>query len=334
MNHPGLVESSLAPRRRRLALLLAGSVAPAALAACTNFGDLQKGEPENPFAFDASYSSLSDDASPYARDASVWTYAPSDAAADTSLDGDAIAEADVDEAEAAPADASPDATTSVPPPNANPPTADVATVDAAGACRASPGCSATPTKVVMGGPALETGVGGNVGGGYPVDEMCAANEVVIGFNVTSSPPTTTYLQSVEALCGTLSVTGSAPSYAVGVASAEALLAHGSIGSVFQTATCPTGQMVVGFGGRSGFYIDQIALVCAPLTIATAPGGYALSVGATTAVAAVGGSGGSPFQSSTCPAGQVAVGDFGSAGTELDAYGLKCRTPQFASSTSP
>ena len=50
------------------------------------------------------------------------------------------------------------------------------------------------------------------------------------------------------------------------------------GPTRQTQTCPTDQIVVGFSGRSGADVDQIVVLCAPLTISGASPTFTLSVG--------------------------------------------------------
>jgi hypothetical protein len=124
----------------------------------------------------------------------------------------------------------------------------------------------------------------------------------------------------------LSVPATMP-YRVTTTQAETLATEGmAIGSMMQTAMCPSNQMVVGFTGRSGGFIDSLSFVCAPLTIAGMSPTFTLSIGATSMTGAIGGPGGSPFAEIDCGAGSVAVGDAGRQGNDISAFGLLCATP--------
>jgi hypothetical protein len=93
--------------------------------------------------------------------------------------------------------------------------------------------------------------------------------------------------------------------------------------------CPTNQVVVGMNGRSGSYLDQVAFVCAPLSMTSGPMGYSVSIGATTVLTAAGGPGGSVFQD-PCPAGQIARGSNSSVFSGvIDRMGLVCGTPSLS-----
>ncbi len=165
-------------------------------------------------------------------------------------------------------------------------------------------------------------------GGGAFRDTCATNEVVIGYTGTVDAPdaSTNYLRSFRAICGKLSISGTGP-YAVVTAQAETLTQHGTLpGSQTQNRMCSANQMVVGFGGRSGGFIDQLAFICAPLTISGASPNFTLALGATATLAGLGGPGGSPFTAINCPAGQIAVGDAGRSGGAIDAFGLLCGTP--------
>jgi hypothetical protein len=85
-------------------------------------------------------------------------------------------------------------------------------------------------------------------------------------------------------------------------------------------------MIVGFGGRSGLYVDELAFKCAPLIISGQPGSYTIATGNMTFLAPVGGSGGSPFSDQFCADGRVGTAHFGREGLDLDAFGVLCNRP--------
>jgi hypothetical protein len=152
---------------------------------------------------------------------------------------------------------------------------------------------------------------------------------VIGFTGTVDPPdaSVNWLRGFQAICGSLSITGTGP-YSVATTRAETLPEPGvGVGSTTQTRLCANNQVVVGFSGQAGGYIDQLDFICAPLNISGASPTFTLSVGASSPpIMPLGGPGGSPFAAINCPAGQVAVGDTGRDGGYIDAFGLNCSTP--------
>jgi len=89
---------------------------------------------------------------------------------------------------------------------------------------------------------------------------------------------------------------------------------------------PANQVVVGFLGRSGGFIDALNFVCAPFTISGTSPNFTLSIGTTSNTAAIGGPGGTPFAEIDCPMGRVAVGNVGRGGADINAFGLRCAVP--------
>jgi hypothetical protein len=164
--------------------------------------------------------------------------------------------------------------------------------------------------------------------GTAFSERCRTNEVLIGYRGTVDPPTSqiNYLRNFEAVCGTLSITGTT-TYRVATTQAEALTTQGTdTGSIIQTALCPTNQVVVGFGGRDGSFIDALTFSCAPLTISGTSPNFTLSIGAATDTSAIGGPGGLPFTAVECPANTIAVGHAGRADGDIEGFGLLCARP--------
>jgi hypothetical protein len=193
-----------------------------------------------------------------------------------------------------------------------------------------------PTRVTVDAVSTPTTLAAPSAGGGAFSQNCASNEVVIGFSGTVDPPdaSTNWLRSFQAICGSLTVTGTT-TFSVQTTQAETLpkpMTNTGVGSTTQTRRCPSNQMVIGFDGRSGGWIDQLVFTCAPLTIGGTSPNFTLSVGTPSApLAPLGGPGGNPFPPAfpgpiNCPAGQVTVGDTGRAGGFIDAFGLLCSTP--------
>jgi hypothetical protein len=192
-----------------------------------------------------------------------------------------------------------------------------------------------PVRITIDAGSTATMLAAPSTGGTTFNQNCASNEVVIGFSGTVDPPdaATNWLRSFQAICGSLTVTGTT-TFSVQTTQAETLPKpppNTGVGSTTQTRTCAAGQMIVGFTGRQGGYIDQLAFICAPLNIGGTSPNFTLSVGTPSApITPLGGPGGSPFTNPTninCPAGQIAVGDTGRAGGFIDAFGLLCSTPR-------
>jgi hypothetical protein len=186
-----------------------------------------------------------------------------------------------------------------------------------------------PTGVTVNPVSAPTALASPSTGGTAFSQNCATNEVVIGFKGTVDPPdaATNWLRGFQAICGSLSITGTT-TFSVHTTQAETLPQPGTgVGSTTQTRTCAANQMVVGFSGQSGGYMDQLDFICAPLNIGGTSPNYTLTVGTPSApLQFLGGPGGSPFAAINCPAGQIAVGDTGRAGGFVDAFGLLCSTP--------
>jgi hypothetical protein len=90
---------------------------------------------------------------------------------------------------------------------------------------------------------------------------------------------------------------------------------GGGGSPYSTA-CPSGQVLVGFTGRSGAYVDQIGIQCAP------PSSWVSSSSVWYGTYAGGGNGGGPY-ADTCPAGYAITSITGRSGAYVDAIQAAC-----------
>jgi hypothetical protein len=126
---------------------------------------------------------------------------------------------------------------------------------------------------------------------------------------------------IEAQCGALALDGSSVVVSPGVT----LPQHGGWPGPGWEQQCPPDQVVVGFSGRSGQYVDQIGFQCGQWVTSTNVQGDSLSMNATTTLPLVGGDGGTPF-SVACPVGQMAIGSALRSGFWLDSFSLVCGTP--------
>jgi len=189
-----------------------------------------------------------------------------------------------------------------------------------------------PTSVVIGTSAPVAEQSGSSTGGGAYNQDCPANQVLIGLTGTSIPVDggTSYPRSLQAVCGTLSIAGNGP-YTVTTTRAGNLAQVGTPPNpnVPLTGMCGTNQVVVAFDSRSGLFMDQITLQCAPLTISGTSPTFSIAPGAANSAPPVGGLGGGGTTArprSNCPAGQVAVGNHGRAGSAIDAFGISCAMP--------
>lgn len=92
------------------------------------------------------------------------------------------------------------------------------------------------------------------------------------------------------------------------------------GTTWGTTRCPSGYVAVGLYGRSGWFLDQVGLVCQTLN-----SNGSLSPYNQVTTSAVGGPNGNPFQF-TCPVGQAIVGFHGYSGQYPESVGIHCATP--------
>ena len=68
------------------------------------------------------------------------------------------------------------------------------------------------------------------------------------------------IRGVIAVAALLSLMGSSPP-----ASATTFPAVGGSGDAAAVDTCPAGMYLIGLKGRTGLWIDQVQIVCAPVT---------------------------------------------------------------------
>jgi hypothetical protein len=183
--------------------------------------------------------------------------------------------------------------------------------------------------VVLGGQSLTGQQGGD--GGTAYTDLCPGNQAVIGYQgfVTGPEIGLTIIGAIQGVCGELSLGGGSVTTDAGAT----LPMRGTTQDVPWTQMCPADEVVVGFSGRSGAALDQVAFECAPWTASNDVDGGALSAGTIVTLTPAGGDGGSPYED-TCPSGQLARGSNLRAGNWVDAFGLVCGTPTLVSDGGP
>jgi hypothetical protein len=163
-------------------------------------------------------------------------------------------------------------------------------------------------------------------GGSEFTDACQPGQVLVSFTGTWGGPYMG-LESLQANCATIGISGSAPYQVTLAPNAGMLGPYGEVSPQTLDGPCPDGQVVVGFEGRSGDWVDQLTFYCAPLTISDAGGSFKIEVGTSTPITTpIGPETGSPFSSIACDAGKIAVGIVGRSGAAIDAIGLTCATP--------
>ncbi len=191
----------------------------------------------------------------------------------------------------------------------------------AGACFSrTVGCTPDVVgDVVFTGSDLTTQVG-NPGGGVAADAACPPGQALIGFEGSlGSVWGISIHRQITAHCGTVKIVGTSVITTAGTN----LTTLGRPGESPWTSDCPPNQVVVGFSGRAGSLVDQLAFTCAPLVASSVTSGAALTVGPATTLTAVGGVGGSAFTPVSCPANEVATMVRVRTGDDMDAFGLAC-----------
>lgn len=205
----------------------------------------------------------------------------------------------------------------------------VAQVDAAAfdAGKTGVACASCALPVTLSGASQTPSQGTD--GGSPSLDLCPGNQVLVGFQGFLTPPSAglTLIEGLAAMCAELSLVGPPPGPSTATAGAT-LAFHGASKGSAWTQICPADEVVVGFSGRSGSDLDQVAFECAPWTAESE--GAPLSMGSTVTLPAAGGDGGLPFEDS-CPSGQLARGTSGRYGQWVNALALVCATPTLGAS---
>jgi hypothetical protein len=173
-------------------------------------------------------------------------------------------------------------------------------------------------------------------GGSPYTDTCPTGQVVIGYRGEVVPPDSgliVVVSRIQTLCGAI-VLDETASDPVSITPGFVLPERGTYAGPSWSEACAQNEVVVGFSGRSGQYVDQLAFQCGHWIVSSEDGGPVLTLSATTSLAPVGGDGGSPFPLAACPTGQMAIGSALRAGFWLDAFSLQCGTPSLESDAGP
>jgi hypothetical protein len=199
------------------------------------------------------------------------------------------------------------------------------------------GCGSGSDDVLGGGPApvtvkltagADTTLRGSMGGTLSRD-VCPEDEMLIG--VSGSTNGVPYLIGLQAVCGTselVSAGGGAFRLAFDAGSVLAMRGWNHASGTEFTRTCPDDRVLVGFRGRSGALIDQLTLRCGRVVyVQDGGGGWMHQVEDVLDLDPAGGTGGSEFDQTNCPAGQVARGSNIRHGDGVDAFGMVCATPE-------
>jgi len=182
-----------------------------------------------------------------------------------------------------------------------------------------------PSSVGTDGSPIATPLrGGSMAGTIYLDD-CPSGQVLVGVSadLTSSGG---YFAELATRCAPLTLSScTSSSCTVGHGTVTTGTWRGGSGSFMVTRDCPSGQVVAGFVGRAGWYLDQLTLRCRPISVSFDGADWKISVGSTyTDLSPVGGSGGGAFSRSDCPSGEVATrGNFRAASSQVDGFGLAC-----------
>jgi hypothetical protein len=196
----------------------------------------------------------------------------------------------------------------------------------AGTCGATPVCR-PPSSLVPFGAYANTALRGLASSPLSTDD-CPVGSTLVGVEVRVN--TSGYVGSIRGICAPWMVSGSgAGPYTATTGTTTLLPERGTTGTgAYMTTLCPAGQAMVGFAGRAGGAIDQIAARCAPMSIAATPTEWVANVGTGIATSSpVGGTGGIAFPNTDCPAGQVATRLMAHTGGDVHGVSLGCRPPR-------
>jgi hypothetical protein len=160
-------------------------------------------------------------------------------------------------------------------------------------------------------------------------DTCTHDQVLVGLNVWTNPGSQ-FIQRSQALCGQIVVDGTSVTIAPGGDMRVRGLGLMDGADVMTDLTCGANEVVVGFDGRSGLYIDEIRIHCAPLSAFVDGDGIRLVIGKEVFGPTVEANttGGEEY-SLVCESGDVARGPLVAAGQWLDGLGLVCTTPHIA-----
>jgi hypothetical protein len=179
--------------------------------------------------------------------------------------------------------------------------------------------------VLINGPAT---VQVGMDGGNPYTDTCPMGQVVIGYRGDVLSPDSgliVVVSRIQTLCGAIVVDETAAD-PVSITPGFELPVRGTHPGPSWSETCAANDVIVGFSGHSGQFVDQLAFQCGHWIVSNEDAGPMLTMSSAYSLPAVGGDGGSPFPLEACPAGQMAIGTALRSGFWLDAFSLQCGTP--------
>ena len=165
------------------------------------------------------------------------------------------------------------------------------------------------------------------GAGAPTyTDLCPSDEVIIGFEgFTSRNPMYSYMVGLGGVCGRVSF--SSGSTAAAIVQTSKLPQRPGRDGVAWTRMCPSNQLVIGFAGRAGDWMNKFSFRCVPLLVSGSNGQYTASWGPVTVLPEVGANAGTEFPATDCQSGQVGRGAISGGSSWLDAFALVCATPR-------
>jgi hypothetical protein len=172
------------------------------------------------------------------------------------------------------------------------------------------------------GTAREIGLQGNVGfGPSEFTDDCPAGQVPIGFHVEINQ-FGGWVDGLSIVCGTIVV--DPVTLAVTIGSGTTLGLRGSTTGIEAEPRCPANTMLVAFSGNAGAFVDRVDMQCAGLTATGTLQNLSVTVDTPVAGDGFGGTGGNPFGTTSCAAGEVARGlTLQTDNTSVTALGLRC-----------
>ncbi|XXX78626.1 hypothetical protein WMF30_07605 [Sorangium sp. So ce134] len=189
-------------------------------------------------------------------------------------------------------------------------------------------CDGSPCPVPRGVALVDptfTELRGSATAGTPVIDVCPDGQVTLGYRGVLAPLAESFvLGKIQAQCGRLELTGAGP-YTITTTPGDATPARGEVGDVPWELMCPENEVVVGFGGRAGSFVDFLSIGCAPLLVTGAPGDLRVELGPLSLPGGAGGEGGEPFPDTFCGASQVPNAVQTVIATVVSAFGLGCAT---------
>lgn len=164
-------------------------------------------------------------------------------------------------------------------------------------------------------------------GGDQFDDECPEGQALIGFEATSENSNTSPT-SLSAECGEVVWSDSDP-LEVDVVAGDSFDQRGTVESTEWETSCPEGHVVVGYEGRDGLLVDQLAFHCAPLEVEDSQYGLSLVVGEEVETSdPIGSDNGSEFDPIACPSDKVATTSHIRTGDALDGFSVTCERPSF------